>query len=511
MGLRSIPVFVLSICLWLLGSVSSVDLMHSADESYPGMVFVQGGAFMMGTDEDENDERPIHDVSLAAFYIGRYEVTQAEWQAVMGDNPSFFKGENNPVEQIDWYMAIEFCNKKSKLEGLTPCYTGSGDNITCNFAARGYRLPTEAEWEFACSGGLLSHGYAYSGSNDVSAVAWFEGNSDGKPHPVGSKQPNEIGIYDMSGNIWEWCWDWYAGDYYKNSPSSNPSGPAAGQERSYRGGGINGRIEYMRCTGRYQLSPAYKHSDMGLRLVKKAAGKIPRGMVLVKGGKFRMGSNDGGAGFSPAHPVTLSSFYIGKFEVNQEEWVAVMGVNNSSFSGSECAVEGVRWYEAVEYCNKRSKLEGLTPCYSGSGDGIACDFAVDGYRLPTEAEWEYACRGGLASKNYVFSGSSDAEEVAWCAANVNNARTRGGGLKKPNEIGIYDMTGNAWEWCWDWYDKYYYKNSPKNDPRGPVYGTRRVVRSGSVANPALPNYFRHLMKPITGYLGYGLRVVRAAK
>jgi formylglycine-generating enzyme required for sulfatase activity len=500
--------FVLTAGLALL--FFNLSLTSTPGDTPAGMVLVRGGAFMMGIDGELTDEKPIHEVSTDSFYIDKYEVTQEEWQEIMGSNPSFFKGEKNPVGEIDWYTAIEFCNKKSKVEGLTPCYSGIGDNINCNFAADGYRLPTEAEWEFACLGGLKSRNYSFSGSNDISEVAWYEGNSGGKPHPVGQKKPNELGIYDMSGNNWEWCWDWYAQEY-NIEPSHNPTGPASGKDRCYRGGGINGRMEFERCKGRFQISPSYSHSDMGLRLVKKASGRIPEGMVLVKGGKYKMGSNAGGYGFGPAHKVTVQSFYMTKFEISQEEWVKIMGVNNCWFSGAECAVDGVRWYEAVEYCNERSKKEGLTPCYSGSGDQIACDFKANGYRLPTEAEWEYAARGGAKSQHYKFSGSNDAGEVAWSKQNVNNGRTGGTGLKKANELGIYDMTGNVREWCWDRYEKFYYEDSPALNPQGSAAGIRRVVRSSSITDNPLPVHFRLSMKPINGYLGVGLRVVRTAE
>jgi sulfatase modifying factor 1 len=476
----------------------------------PGMVFVKGGTFIMGADDNETDEKPIHDVTLDSFYMGKYEVTQKEWNAVMGNNPSFFNGANNPVEKVDWYDAIAYCNRRSKMEKLTPCYSGSGDNITCNFDAEGYRLPTEAEWEYACRGGSQTGNFTYSGSDNIDDVAWYEGNSGGKPHPVGQKKPNELGIHDMSGNIWEWCWEWYDANYYKNSPSTNPRGPESGKERSYRGGGCCGRQEYGRCTGRYKLEPAYKHSDMGFRVVKKSSGKIPEGMILVAGGTVKMGSSDGKSGLGPAHRVSLNSFYIGKFEVTQEEWTTVMGNNVSFTLAAKNPVDCVRWYEAIEYCNRRSIMEGLEPCYSGSDNNITCNFRADGYRLPTEAEWEYACRGGVNSQNFTYSGSNDADEAAWHKKTALNGQTQAVGLKKPNELGIYDMTGNAWEWCWDRYDRHYYKKSPPVNPGGPSTGVRRVLRSGSMEYPAFPITARFGAKPINGFIGFGFRVVRNA-
>jgi formylglycine-generating enzyme required for sulfatase activity len=485
----------------------------SRDQTPPGMVFVKGGNLQMGTNEVVSDEKPVHSVTLDSFYMGKFEVTQEEWEAVMDNNPSTYKGKNLPVDNVDWHNSVEYCNKRSEKEGLTPCYKGSGDKITCDFNADGYRLPTEAEWEYACRGGLESRNYLYSGGNNPDEVAWHEKNSGDKTQPVGKKKPNEIGIYDMSGNIWEWCWDWYDDEYYKNSPTHNPKGAASGKQRSYRGGGgPGGRIMWLRSTARYSLDPTYRSFDMGLRIVKNTTGKKPGNMVLVKGGTFMMGSNGAVNGEQAVHTVTLNSFYIGKFEVTQEEWCALMGKNPSAWPGTKSPVESINWYAAVEYCNQRSRKEGLTPCYTGSGDQISCNFKADGYRLPTEAEWEYACQGGAASKNYKYSGSNNPGEVAWYNENAT-FKTEPVGQKKPNEIGTYDMNGNVWEWCWDWFDREYYKNSPPDNPSGPLTGIRRVIRGGSIngIKDMLVKAYRGSIKPNFVARALGFRVVRTAK
>ena len=214
------------------------------------MVPVEGGMFMMGrktkwyeiSDDDE------HQVKLPSFSIGKYEVTQEEWEAVMGNNPSKIKGAKHPVEQVSWVDCQAFISKLNKLTG------------------KQFRLPTEAEWEFAARGGNHSRGYKYSGSNDVGSVAWYEGNSGRETHPVGQKQPNELGLYDMSGNVWEWCQDWYSENYYGSSPSQNPKGPYSGSGRVYRGGSWFNGAWCCRVSYRYYYSPDDRGSNLGLRL-----------------------------------------------------------------------------------------------------------------------------------------------------------------------------------------------------------------------------------------------------
>ena len=163
---------------------------------------------------------------------------------------------------------MKFCNKKSLSEGLTPCYTINGTNVTCNFNSNGYRLPTEAEWEYAAKGGQNSRGYKYSGGNNIGEVAWYISNSGGKTHPVGQKNPNELGLYDMSGNVWEWCNDLYGSVYYKNSPSNNPKGPSSGRGRVLRGGSWYSNPDGARTANRGNYSPGGSGSNYGFRFVR---------------------------------------------------------------------------------------------------------------------------------------------------------------------------------------------------------------------------------------------------
>ncbi|GJQ31424.1 MAG: hypothetical protein HBSAPP04_02630 [Ignavibacteriaceae bacterium] len=235
------------------------------------MIEVEGGTFLMGAtpeqgEEAEDAERPVHRVTLSSYLIGKYPVTQALWESITGSNPSKFKGPNRPVEQVSWFEAVEFCNKLSEKEGLQIAYSGSGDNIICDFNANGYRLPTEVEWEYAAREGNQSRGYKYSGSNDLDAVGWYDDNSGGETKEVGKKQPNELGIHDMSGNVWEWCWDWY-GDY-SSSSQTDSRGPNSGSRRVVRGGGWYNGAGYCRVARRGRFNPDYEFSALGFRLVR---------------------------------------------------------------------------------------------------------------------------------------------------------------------------------------------------------------------------------------------------
>ena len=236
-------------------------------------VLVEGGSFLMGSRDGSAIEMPVHLVTLSSFAICTHEVTQAEYEAVMGKNPSCFKGARLPVERVSWYDAVDYCNRRSEAEGLTPCYTGSRKKgWTCDFAADGYRLPTEAEWEYAARGGKDGMGSLYSGSDSAAHVAWYGDSHNGSTHEVMGKAANELGLYDMSGNVWEWCWDFYGG--YSHRPQRNPTGAERETLRVVRGGSWYADVYKCRVSARTGTwSEEYNDAGQGFRLVRSVAAR----------------------------------------------------------------------------------------------------------------------------------------------------------------------------------------------------------------------------------------------
>jgi formylglycine-generating enzyme required for sulfatase activity len=217
------------------------------------MIYLPGGEFTMGSN-DYDDEKPPHSVKLSPFFIGKYQVTQAQWKAVMKTNPSGWKGDDLPVERVSWDDAAQFCEVISKLTGKT------------------YRLPTEAEWEYACRAGSTTKYCFGDDEKSVGDYAWYYENSGGKTHPVGQKKPNALGLYDMHGNVWEWCSDWYSGGYYaeceRQGTVTDPQGPSAGSHRVSRGGGWNFVAVGCRSASRINDAPGFRYDNLGFRLVR---------------------------------------------------------------------------------------------------------------------------------------------------------------------------------------------------------------------------------------------------
>ena len=267
------------VLMLLVGLVLSACAQNTAPE---GFVRINGGTFTMGSPSSEEgrfNNEVQHQVTVSSFYMSRYEVTQKEYQDIMGTNPSSFKGDNLPVEIVSWYEAVEYCNARSRKEGLTPAYTidksQSDPNnsnryddlkwlVTWNRNANGYRLPTEAEWEYACRAGTTT---AYSTGASISDnTGWYEANSGNTTHPVGQKPPNAWGLYDMHGNVWEWCWDWY-GDY-PSTAQTDPVGASSGSYRVLRGGSWSVSAQVVRSAFRSYFTPSYRYYGLGFRLVR---------------------------------------------------------------------------------------------------------------------------------------------------------------------------------------------------------------------------------------------------
>jgi formylglycine-generating enzyme required for sulfatase activity len=562
------------------------------------MLLVPPGTFNMGCSASNqwgcsSHENPVHPVTLTnAFYIGRYEVTQAQWTAMMGSNPSSFQTASAQVP------AAEVPNR--------PVETASWNTIQGFLSATGLRLPTEAEWEYAYRAGTTTAFHSMpgflNGTNDdaqVGTIAWFSSNSPSQTRPVGAKAANALGLHDMAGNVWEWVNDRYSNAYYASSASQNPTGPMTGSSRVVRGGSFFQGSFAARASERFGESFASVYNNFGFRVARTASappfiGSIlpgsgpaaggtaititggnlwgvtgvtiggvpatevtavsattvtavtPAGvagsaavtvtgsngtatlasgftyagapawatvlevapdpavvtdatlrnaiiasgfpwrvrdnatqieMLLVPPGTFNMGcsaSNSFGCsgGENPVHPVTLTNaFYLGRYEVTQAQWTAMMGSNPSSFQSASAEVP------AAQVPNR--------PVERVSWNIIQGFLSATGLRLPTEAEWEYAYRAGTTTAFHSMpgfpSGTNDDNQVgniAWFTSN-SNGQTRPVGQKSANALGLLDMSGNVWEWVIDWYGSY---GGSQVNPFGPSNGTNRVLRGGSWSN-----------------------------
>lgn len=474
---------------------------QSICDNFTGMelIKVPSGCFLMGSIDGNWNEQPVHQVQLEEFYLGKYEVTQGQWQKVMGDNPAKFTvGDNYPVIGVGWDDVQTFIRKLNSITGRT------------------YRLPTEAEWEYACRSGGKDE--KYCGGDDPSKIAWYgeERSEENNFHLVGQKLSNGLGLHDMSGNVIEWVQDRYGHSYYQNSPINNPMGDSENKQRVLRGGHWSYSAKRSRSTVRNWFLQKWSGGvEIGFRLaltqessaIKKNINisttpcpdnfqsiqnhEINLQFVTIPAGCFQMGSVNGEDDEQPVHKVCITnSFELSKYEVTQKQWETVMGYNPSGFrTGDNHPVERVSWPKVQEFIRR---LNAKTD---------------QNYRLPTEAEWEYACRSG--GENQKYCGGDNASIYAW----YGEDRKRGHhvvGSKLPNNLGLYDMTGNVWEWVQDKYDDNYYQYSPVNDPTGPPTGSMRIFRGGSwFNNLSLRSSNRYPFLPQISLDFLGFRLVRS--
>ena len=524
---------------------SGKNLTFKANDVKFEMAFVEGGDFLMGCMSNDSNcdsmEMPAHHVKLSNYYLSKMTVTQKLWRTVMGtsiqqqrdlENPKwelYGEGDQYPMYYVNYEECAAFCEKLNTL-----LYAQLPEGYK-------FRLPTEAQWEYAARGGRKKKSYAYSGNDNISKVAWWEENCGNKMREVGLKADNTLGIFDMSGNVWEWCRDWFEADYYSYGSTTNPQGPLFGTQRVLRGGSWNLEAWHSRVTTRSQYAPTRSSANLGFRIVLEPAkdlfdlknlrntakkfsaltssskncnfkiNDLYFKMIFVEGGTFNMGcTSDPEQCFEneePVHSVTLSDFYVGEYQVTQQLWNKVMGATVSEqrdLGNPEWELCGEGDYYPIYYINYEE-----CELFCKKLNQLLNKQLPEGYifSLPTEAQWEYAARGGKKSKMHTYSGGNNVLSVAWYIDNCK-LQTHEVGIKNKNELGIYDMSGNVWEWCRDWFDLDYYRRSPSTDPTGPDKGYYRILRGGSWRSNAqgCRVSFRNVRPPNQRGDNYGVRV-----
>lgn len=410
---------------------------NSAKVIEENMILLSGGKFRMG---DNNAGEKVHSEYVSPFWINKYEVTQAEWTAIMGYNPSEYQAHPFlPVTNVYWEECFKFTEKLNYLIGKAL-----------------YRLPTEAEWEYACRAGSSAAFCFGDSEEELKEYGWFGDNIS----PVGQLKPNAWGLYDMHGKVQEWCL------------SDEWAKPARGGSCGGRGtyGGAKFHSEYI---GFRLVKNVTAEDDSAIKEIEKAHLAIARerilkrindNMIKIPGGTFMMGSNLGYDNEKPVHRVTVRPFMISKYEATQEEWEIVTGedlpqldIPHNYYYDHNLPIEHISWFDCQKFIKKLNELTGK-----------------EVYRLPTEAEWEYACRAGTTTEYFFGDWESPIEEYAWTINNSKNYAQPVGKLK-PNPWGLYDIYGNVSEWCQDWHGDY--PSSQVIDPKGLISGSERVYRN----------------------------------
>ncbi len=512
------------------------DRFHDSKTEGPEMVWLPGGTFTMGDDKsNQSDEKPAHQVTLSHFAVGKYPVTFDEYDAfckATGRKKPDDRGwgrDRRPVIYVTWDDAQAYCQWLNQRTG------------------QDYLLLTEAQWEYACRAGSETAWCFSDDEHQLSQYAWYgEDWGKGSTHPVGNKQANAWGLHDLHGNVWEWVQDWYGS--YSSKPQQDPSGPESGSIRVLRGGSWGGSADGCRSAYRDWGDPGRRGSALGFRLARTGAlssypftlarqhaeekpvsapsapesryqpyqgfqdhlkdGTASPEMVYLPGGTFKMGDSQG-KGYEderPVHDVTLDAFAIGRYLVTVGEFQRFVEATNyrteAECEGGAYVWDGKEWGKKADanWCNPYFAQEDRHPvvCVSWNDAVAYCEWLSEKtneqYSLPSEAEWEYACR---ASNEAAYCFGDDErllEAYAWYSKNAEQ-RTHPVGEKRANLWGLYDMHGNVWEWVRDWYGNYPKESRsvmgrirglfgvdskvPQHNPSGPESGSSRVVRGGS--------------------------------